>query len=163
MAGANVTEPVPTTIVETLSGFPTVGVSEVIVPLITIDGLGYPNISLLSRAQLDADSKHIYAIVTGTNTKTNLERDHKATLVVFTAEAVHYCKLDAINFKTTDSQLCTTFSVSSTKADSTGSVLIESPRFIPTESIESLENWDDCRQLLLELKVAENQAHKVNS
>lgn len=144
--------PLATIIVETLSGFPEVGVTEAIIPLLSVDDDGYPNVCLLSRAQLEADLSHIFAIITGSTTKANVVRDRRATLVVFTSKAAYYCKLEVVSLAEQNGSLCAVLAHDSTKVDGDGSILMTPPRYIPTEATARFENWEASRSILSELR-----------
>ena len=116
-------ENLPKTIVDALIGYPEVGVSDIMIPLLTIDEAGYPHVCLLSRAELDADTNHIYAVVASPVTRLNILRDRRATLIVFTASAAYYSKLDATLMKDDGHLLGVIFTLHSIKEDGDESFL----------------------------------------
>jgi len=150
--GVDVGERVPTTVIEALTGYPQVGVSEIIIPLLTVDIDGYPNVCLLSRAQVDADAEHVYAVVAGLGTKSNILSNRHATLIIFTTGVVHYCKMDAASLSDQGNLLCAVFTIASTKVDGNGSLPVEAPRYIPTEAVVTFEDWGGSRAILSALK-----------
>lgn len=153
-------EAVPSVVVKMLTDYPELDISEIMIPFLTVDDAGYPNVCLLSRAQLDADSAHIYAVVSGSGTKANILRDRRATLVVFTTDVVYYCKLDAASVEEKHGLVCTIFTVASTKIDGDGSVPMVPPSYIPTDEIATFENWVDSRAILLNFKSTFDSQHE---
>jgi hypothetical protein len=144
-------EHIPTSIVDALIGYPEVGVSDVMIPLLTVDETGYPHVCLLSRAELDADTNHIYAVVASPVSKSNILRDRRATLIVFTVRAAYYSKLDAALIKEDGHLLGVVFSLHSIKEDGDESFHMEAPRYLPTDEIASMEHWARSRSFLREL------------
>ena len=143
--------PIPTSIVDALIGYPEVGVPDVIIPLLTVDESGYPHVCLLSRAELDADTNYIYAVVASPVSKSNIFRDRRATLVVFTARSAYYSKLDADLIKEDGQLLGIVFSLHSMKQDGDESFHMEAPHYLPTDEIATMEHWDRTRSFLREL------------
>jgi hypothetical protein len=152
-------ENIDSSIVEALTGYPEVGVPDAIIPLLTVDEAGYPHVCLLSRAELDADASHIYAVVASTVSKSNIRRDRRATLILFTALAAYYCKLDVATINEDDGLLGIVFTVSSTKKDGDESFHMQAPNYLPTEAIASNEHWTHSRTLLRELKTEYSDKH----
>ena len=148
------TEAVPIAVVEALSGYPEVGVADVMIPLLTVDADGYPHVCLLSRAELDADLAHVFAVVTSPTTRANILRDRRATLVVFTESAACYCKLDVTFVDDDDGVLRTAFAVASTKVDGDESFAMAPPRYLATDAIAASENWARSRLLLKKLRAS---------
>jgi hypothetical protein len=144
-------EKLPKSIVDALIGYPEVGVPDVMIPLLTVDEAGYPHVCLLSRAELDADANHIYAVVASSVSKSNLLRDRRATLIVFTPSAAYYAKLDAVQFKEDGPRLGVVFTLHSIKEDGDESFHMEVPRYLPTEAIALMEHWERSRALLHQL------------
>jgi len=144
-------ENLPKSIVDALIGYPEVGVSDIMIPLLTVDEAGYPHVCLLSRAELDADTNHIYAVVASPVSKSNILRDRRATLIVFTASAAYYSKLDATPIKEDSHLLGVVFTLHSIKEDGDESFHMEAPRYLPTDAIALMEHWARSRSFLREL------------
>jgi hypothetical protein len=83
----------PPEVVATLAGRPSAGTWEPMFPLLTVDDSGFPHVCLPSRAELAADDRRVYAVLTSRNTIANLSREGKATLVTVGAETAIYVKL----------------------------------------------------------------------
>lgn len=144
-------EHIPTSMVNTLIGYPEVGVSDIMIPLLTVDNGGYPHVCLLSRAELDADTNHIYAAVASTVSKSNILRDQRATLIIFTPSAAYYSKLDVALTKEDGNLLGVVFTLHSIKEDGDESFHMEPPSYLPTDAIASTERWERSRSLLHDL------------
>jgi hypothetical protein len=144
-------ENIPTSILDALIGYPEVGVSDAMIPLLTVDEAGYPHICLLSRAELDADTNHIYAVVGSRVSKSNILRDRRATLIVFTVGAAYYAKLDVALIKEEGHLLGVVFNLHSIKKDGDESFHMQAPRYLPTNEIALMEHWTRSRSLLREL------------
>ena len=153
-------EHIPTSIVEALIGYPEVGVSDVIIPLITVDEAGYPHVCLLSRAELNADTNHIYAVVASTACRANLWRDRRATIIIFTVSTAYYCKLDAAVLRDDGELLGVVFTILLIKEDGDESFHMEAPRYLPTDAIALKEHWARSRSLLLELQTLRAGEHR---
>ena len=72
---------------------PAAGTLEPMFSLPTVDDSGFPHVCLLSRAELVADNRPVYAVCASRNTIANLCRDGKATRVVVGADIAVYDKL----------------------------------------------------------------------
>jgi hypothetical protein len=153
-------EHIPTSIVDALIGYPEVGVSDAMIPLLTVDEAGYPHVCLLSRAELDADTNHIYAVVASRASKSNILRDRRATLIVFTVGAAYYSKLDAALFKEEGHLLGVVFTLHSIKKDGDESFHMEAPRYLPTNEIASMEHWARSRSFLRELPTLHSEEQR---
>jgi hypothetical protein len=155
-----VVEHIPTSIVEALIGYPEAGVSDVIIPLITVDEAGYPHVCLLSRAELNADTNHIYAVVASTVSRANIWRDRRATLIIFTVSTAYYCKLDAAVLRDDGDLLGVVFAILLIKEDGDESFHMEAPRYLPTDAIALKEHWARSRSLLRELLALQAEEHR---
>ncbi len=153
-------EHIPTSIVEALIGYPEAGVSDVIIPLITVDEAGYPHVCLLSRAELNADTNHIYAVVASTVSRANIWRDRRATLIIFTVSTAYYCKLDAAVLRDDGDLLGVVFAILLIKEDGDESFHMEAPRYLPTDAIALKEHWARSRSLLRELLALQAEEHR---
>ena len=144
-------ENLPTSFVDALIGYPEIGVPDIMIPLLTVDEESYPHVCLLSRAELDADMNHIYAVVASSVTKSNILRDRRATLIVFTPRTAYYSKLDAALTKEDGHLLGVVFALHSIKEDGDESFHMDVPRYLPTEAIALMEQWERSRSFLREL------------
>ena len=153
-------EHIPTSIVEALIGYPEAGVSDVIIPLITVGEAGYPHVCLLSRAELNADTNHIYAVVASTVSRANIWRDRRATLIIFTVSTAYYCKLDAAVLRDDGDLLGVVFAILLIKEDGDESFHMEAPRYLPTDAIALKEHWARSRSLLRELLALQAEEHR---
>ena len=142
---------VPNEVRDALAGHPAVGEWDPMFPLLTVDDVGFPDVCLLGRAELDANSQHIDAVIVGSTTTANLQRDGRATLVVFGAETATYCKLRAVGAPICDGPWSGfTFEVVAVKQDS-ADVAMEPSKFLPTHRLSTVEHWDTSRRLLRQL------------
>jgi hypothetical protein len=153
--GANMVAQIPTSVVDTLTGYPEVGVPDAIIPLLTVDEGGHPHVCLLSRAELDADTNHVYAVVASPVSRSNIIRDRRATLIIFTAKSAYYAKLDAATVEEDDHLLGVVFSLHSFKEDGDETFHMEPPRYLPTDAIALMEHWDLSRSFLRRLRSTE--------
>lgn len=147
-------EEIPTSIIGAITGYPEVGVPDLIVPLLTVDEMGYPHVCLLSRAELHADTNHIYAVVASPVSKSNVVRDRRATLVLFTSRSAYYSKLDADLIEEDGHMLGIVFSLHSMKVDGDESFHMETPRYLPTDEIALMEHWERSRTFLRRLQTS---------
>jgi hypothetical protein len=138
-------EHIPTSIVDALIGYPEIGLSDAMIPLLTVDEAGYPHV------ELDADRNHIYAVVASRVSKSNILRDRRATLIVFTVGVAYYAKLDAALIKEEGHLLGVVFTLHSIKKDGDESFHMEAPSYLPTNEIASMEHWARTRSFLREL------------
>jgi hypothetical protein len=145
---------IPPAVIATLDGYPQVGTPDLMIPLLTVDAAGYPHVCLLSRAELDADVNHVYAVIASTVTKANVVRDRRAALVVFGARSAVYCKLDARTISDDGALIGVVFDLHSSKVDGDDSFQMVPPSYLPTDAIASSEHWTQSRALLRQLRSA---------
>jgi hypothetical protein len=140
---------VPPEIVAALSGSPTVGAWEPMFPLLTVDEAGFPHVCLLSRAELDSDASHVYAVLASPTTVNNLSRRPAATLMVIVDDSAYYLKLRVIH--TSGSDLTgVVFEVISSVRDSLA-IPLTPPRYLVTSSLPVAEAWAQSAELLSRL------------
>lgn len=133
-------------VVAALAGVPEVGTWEPMFSLLTVDEAGFPHVCLLSRAELHADARHVYAALATRTTVVNLERRPTATLVVLTDDAAHYLKLRAVSMA--GSPLTgVVFEVITSARDSLG-IPLAPPRYLVTSSLPVAESWAESAKLL---------------
>ena len=143
--------PFPAEVLAALTGSPTVGTWDTIVPLLTVDEAGFPHVCLLSRSELEATEEEVLAAVGSRVTTENLRRAGQATLLVVDGDASIYCKM-AIN-RTDDGEpglLGVAFRLISMKRDSIG-IPLQPPRFLVAEGLPDSENWEASSRLLARL------------
>lgn len=141
------TQPVPAAVVAAAAGRPVPGEWEAILPLLTVDDKGHPHVCLLSRAEVDADSRHVYAVIASPTTISNLQRCGRATLIVFDDVAATYAKLVVQSIEKSGEWLLVTFDVVTMKRDSIG-VPLRAPACWVDEAVAVNENWARSAALL---------------
>lgn len=150
---ASVVTSLPVEIHMALTGAPVVGQWDVMLPLLTVDDKGFPNVCLLSRAELDVDDERVYAVAASGTTVDNLWARGRATLIVVGDEAAVYCKLAAESLVPDGDWLAVTFRVESVKRDGNG-IPLRPPRYLVAESLATEENWARSAKLLDRMKGA---------
>ncbi len=145
------TNTVPEEVRRALNGWPEVGTWDQVFALLTVDSEGFPHVCLLSRAELQADAAEIRAVIASANTSANVRRTQLATLVVIGSDAGWYCKLRLLGENAEeDSVLAARFQVASVKRDAAG-VVLEPPRFMPTDALTAAEGWERSKRMLTAL------------
>jgi hypothetical protein len=140
---------VPPEIVAALAGSPKVGAWEPMFPFLTIDEPGFPHVCLLSRAELDSDASHVYAVLASPTTVNNLSRRPAATLMVIVDDSAYYLKLRVVH--TTGSVLTgVVLKVISSVRDSLA-IPLTPPRYLVTSSLPVAEAWAQSAELLSRL------------
>jgi hypothetical protein len=137
---------VPPEIVTAHDGQPGVGSWEPMFPLLTVDDSGFPHVCLLSRAELRADQRHIYAVLASPTTTANLRRRPVATLVVIQADTAHYLKLRVAR-ASSSTPVAVAFEPASLLSDSL-SVPLTPPRYLVASSLPVTEAWSASAELL---------------
>lgn len=122
-------------------------------PLLTVDAAGYPHAALLASAQLgvDATSSVLLASVAGTNTRANLTRDRRATLLAVDGVALHVAKVDVVATVETDDRAGFALRVASYRLDSAGTAL-HPMLFARSEELVAAERWDRDTEVLARLR-----------
>lgn len=140
---------VPSEIVAVLAGSPEIGSWESMFPLLTVDEAGFPHVCLLSRAELEADPRHVYAALASPTTVRNLSRRPAATLMVIVDDCARYLKLTMVH--TSGSGLtAVVFEVTSSVRDSL-SIPLMPPRYLVASSLPVAEAWAQSAELLARL------------
>lgn len=143
---------VPAPVCDALVGRPAVGDWDPMFPLLTVDEAGFPQVCQLGRTELDTDDTHIYAVLAGATTISNLHRTGTATLVVVSRHIATSCKLQTVGDPIRDGRHSGfAFRVVATKHDSAG-VLLREPRFLVSEAVTVAERWTTVAALLAELR-----------
>lgn len=138
---------VPVEVMTALAGAPRAGEWDAIVPLLTVDTAGFPNVCLLSRSELEADERHVYAVVAGSTTIDNLERTGRATLSIVTEDAAFHVKLEVAATTRDGDRLGLVLVSVSTKRDAVG-VPVAPARYLATAELAHAETWEQSRHLL---------------
>lgn len=112
-------------------------------PLVTVDPVGYPHVALLAAAQLGLDDTAtlILASVAGTNTRHNLERDRRATLLAVDGMALHVAKLRVVSSLDVLDRAGFVLRLESHKRDSAGTAL-RPMLFARSDELIAAERWD---------------------
>ena len=112
-------------------------------PLVTVDAAGYPHVALLAAAQLGVDDAAalILASVAGANTRRNLERDRRATLLAVDGMALHVAKLDVVTDVEVPDRAGFALRLESHKRDSAGTAL-HPMLFARSTELVAAERWD---------------------
>jgi hypothetical protein len=84
---------IPPVVEQLLHGTPTVGTTDLVIQLLTVDEAGSPHVCLLSRAQLEADSAALRVVVFAGGTAANLDRDGRACVVLVADGAAYYLQV----------------------------------------------------------------------
>jgi hypothetical protein len=145
---------VPGDVAAAVDGWPSVGQWDPMIPLLTVDAAGFPHVCLLSRAELEADGNHLFAVIASPTTMANLQRSGKATLVTVGRAAAVYTKLTTDQIVVEHDWIGVVFDVASVKFDALG-ITLTPPCYMPTESLAVQENWELIRALLVKLKEME--------
>jgi hypothetical protein len=142
---------VPDDLERLLRGFPAVGADEQAFPFLTVDDNGFPHPALLSRAELEPGGGGILAVIASPNTRANLQRDGRATLIAVHGTTAHYAKLRMARSWTADDLLGCEFHVSHHKRDSLG-IPLAPIGFHTTAEIAEHEHWVRTAALLRRLQ-----------
>lgn len=140
----------PPDVVAMLAGRPAAGTWEPMFPLLTVDDSGFPHVCLLSRAELAADNRWVYAVLTSRNTIKNLSRDRKATLVVVGTDTASYVKLTVRESVPDGDWLGVACQVASAKNDSLH-IPLRPPQYLVTQELSVTENWARGERMLARL------------
>ncbi|MCI2417406.1 pyridoxamine 5'-phosphate oxidase family protein [Saccharopolyspora sp. K220] len=140
---------VPEDLADLLLGWPDIHVDEQAFPLLTVDEDGFPHVALLSRAELDinADRSAILAVVASTQTRENIRRRGRATLIAVHGEVAHYAKLRTSTTTDQDGLLGCVFDLVWHKRDSLG-IPLSPIGFQATAEIVEMEHWARTRSVL---------------
>lgn len=152
MSGGPVAIPVPERIVDILGGRPDVGGTEEAVLLVTVDQRGFPRLSLLSRAEVDADQTAVWFTLSGSNTPRNLARTGRATLFVIDGEVAHSCSLVVRAVAERDGMHGYAAEVVDHRQDSAG-VELTGIRYVVPDDLPSTERWETSRRLITRMRL----------
>lgn len=142
---------IPGEVVDVLVGAPTPGVPEQALPLLTVDEVGFPEVCLLSRAEVDADEQEVRMVVASTRARRNLLRDGRACLIVIEGTTAHYFKLRVTRTLETEGRLAAVLQPVDHRPDSLG-IPLAPVRFTPTDALAELERWDVSARALAALR-----------
>lgn len=133
-----------------LRGFPEVGADEQAFPFLTVDESGFPHPALLSRAELEPGPSGLFAVLAGPRTRSNLERDGRATLIAVHETTAHHVKLRLVRSMIVDDLLGCEFGVVHHKRDTLG-IPLAPIAFRTTAEIAEQEHWESTAALLRRL------------
>ena len=122
-------------------------------PLLTVDEAGYPHVALLASAQLgvDAAASVVLASVAGANTRRNLARNRRATLLAADGVALHIAKLDVVATVETNDRFGVALQIAAYRLDSAGTAL-HPMLFARSEELMAAERWDKDTEVLDRLR-----------
>lgn len=112
-------------------------------PLVTVDAAGFPHVALLAAAQLDVDdaARWILASVAGPNTRRNLDRERRATLLAVDGIALHVAKLTVVSSVEAPDRAGYALRLEAHKRDSAGTAL-HPMLFARSAELVAAERWD---------------------
>jgi hypothetical protein len=143
---------VPDVVFGELQGEPRVGTAaEQAYVFLTTDAAGAPHVCLLSRAQLDADTDAVRAVVYSSGTKANLERRGLACLVVIAGGAAHYCTLAVRRQMVAGRLTGYAMELTSYRCDEVPGAQLQGMRYRVTEQMPKDEDWATTRRMLGDL------------
>jgi hypothetical protein len=137
---------VPPEIIGLLDGRPEINSWEPVFTLLTVDEAGFPHVCLVSRMELEADARHIYAVLAAATTTANLARRPVATLVTVHDDVASYLKLAMVR-ASTSMPMAVAFEVVTLTRDSLG-IPLTPPRYLVTSSLPVAETWARTTELL---------------
>lgn len=142
---------VPDELHRLLRGFPEVDADEQAFAFLTVDEDGFPHPALLSRAELDPGPSGLLAVIASPRTRSNLERDGRATLIAVHDTTAHYVKLRLVRSVSSDELLGCEFDVVHHKRDTLG-IPLSPIGFHTTAEIAEHEHWERTAALLGQLR-----------
>ena len=137
---------VPSEIVAALAGSPEVASWEPMFPLLTVDDSGFPHVCLLSRAELQADAQHVYAVLASPTTVSNLRQRPAATLLVVLADSACYLKVRPVHIGPS-APAEVVFEVITSARDSLA-IPLKAPQYLVARSLPAAEAWERSAELL---------------
>lgn len=138
-----------------LIGHPGIEADEQAFPFLTVDENGFPHPALLSRAELEPGPGGLLAVIASRRTRSNLERDGRATLIAVHETTAHYVKLRLIRSIADDELVGCEFDVTQHKRDTLG-IPLTPIGFRTTAEIAELEHWDRTAALLRQLRTLDS-------
>jgi hypothetical protein len=150
------TPDVPPEVLAMLSGRPATGEWEAMYPMLTVDDTGFPHVCLLSRAELNADRRNIYAVLASPQTIVNVRRTGKITLITFGADTATYLKLritESVEDKNLFGIIC---KISSVKRD-TLHIPLRPPQYLVTDALPETEDWARSARVMTQLAARAQQ------
>lgn len=142
---------VPPEVVATLAGRPAVGALEQAYVLVTVDDEGVPDICLLSRSEMEADTEQVRAVVAGRKPRANLARSGRATLIVVAAGVPTYLALRSGAMVERQGAVGVALFVTRVLRDDIG-IELHPIMFRVEERLAATERWDRSTALLGELR-----------
>lgn len=118
-------------------------------PLLSVDGSGFPHVCLLSRAELQADARYVYAVLASSTTVGNLRRSRAATLLVVLGDSARYLKVRVVHIGE-PKPAEVVFEVVTAARDSLD-IRLTPPQYLVADSLPVTEAWDRSAELLTAL------------
>jgi hypothetical protein len=143
---------VPPEIIALLDGQPEINAWEPVLALLTVDEAGFPHVCLVSRMELEADSRHIYAVLASKTTTANLSGRPRATLVAVHDDVAYYLKLAVVR-ASPSMPMAVEFEVASLTQDTLG-IPLASARYLVTSSLPVTETWARTTEVLTRFRAA---------
>jgi hypothetical protein len=134
---------VPDELVDLLTGSPELDARGQAFPFLTVDDNGFPHAALLSRAEVEVGPERadLRAALRSRQTRANLTRSGRATLIAVREETAHYLKMRLVRSTVAHDLMACVFEVAEHKADSLGIPL--TPLSYPVRAeIARAERWD---------------------
>lgn len=140
---------VPTEVARLVEGSSVIGQEEQAFTLLTVDAEGFPHVCLLSRTELatSGQRQHLWAVVRGTTTQSNLTRSRQAALIAVAGTASHQLKLRVSELVEEGDLVAARFEVTWHRADDVG-LALRPTTFVPTRALSEHEAWDRVTALL---------------
>ncbi|MCP2320168.1 hypothetical protein APR12_005549 [Nocardia amikacinitolerans] len=138
---------IPEEVQQAIAGLPAIGAWNPMFSFLTIDAGGFPHVCLLSRAELDTDGEHVFAVLASRGSIGNIERTETATLMVVGEETALYLKLRVHKRFEEDDRRGFVLVPDSIKRDTLHTPL-RSPGYLATEAVAASEKWDRTARLL---------------
>lgn len=142
----------PAALAVLLAGQPAPGATEQAFPFLTVDPEGYPHVALLSRAEVETGpaGDAVLVAVASRQTRANLARDGRCTLIAVAGDTAHYAKFRVSASIPTPELLGCELRLTAYKADSLG-IPLSPIAFTTTGELAELEHWDRSAALLEQL------------
>jgi hypothetical protein len=137
---------VPPEIAAFFAGQPQVDAWEPAFMLLTVEETGHPHVCLLSRAELEADTGHLYAVVASRTATANLARSPVATLVAVDGDTAFYLKVE-VTRASESMPRALAFALTGVRRDSLG-IPLTPLRYLVTGELPVIEHWAETRELL---------------
>lgn len=142
---------VPKEVIKALDGLPEISGREAAALIVSVDVDGFPRVTLLSRAELDADERSVRFILAGRTTPTNLTRSGQATLFVVEGDTAYSCGLAVRRSIQEAGMHGYVADVVAVRQDSLG-IPLSGISYVTPPGLPSTERWAVSRRLLEQLR-----------